>query len=45
MARVSPPYKGEGENYPENYMPISVLSILFKILERLLYDDLRNSFP
>ena len=36
-AKVIPVYKGEDETLPENYRPISVLSIYNRLFEKLLY--------
>ena len=36
-AKVIPVFKGEGETLPENYRPISLLSIYTRLFERLLY--------
>ena len=39
-ARVSPLYKNGEKNLPENYRPISVLTSISKVIERLLYNQL-----
>ena len=36
-AKVIPVYKGEDETLPENYQPISLLSIYNRLFEKLLY--------
>ena len=36
-AKVIPVFKGEDETLPENYRPISLLSIYTRLFERLLY--------
>ena len=36
-AKVIPVYKGEDETLPENYRPISLLSIYNRLFEKLLY--------
>ena len=40
VARVLPLYKSGHRNIPGNYMPISILPVISKIMERLLYDQL-----
>ena len=40
VAKVTPLYKSGHRNSPGNYRPISVLPILSKIMERILYDQL-----
>ena len=42
MARVTPIFKNGQRNLPENYRPISVLPVISKIMERILYDQLYN---
>ena len=42
MARVTPIFKNGQSNLPENYRPISVLPVISKIMERILYDQLYN---
>ena len=37
-ARVIPPYKNGQQNLAGNYRPISVLPVISKIMERVLYD-------
>ena len=41
-ARVIPLYKNGQRNLPGNYRPISVLPVISKIMERILYDQLYN---
>ena len=41
-ARVSPLYKNGDNTLPENCRPISVLSCISKVMERLLYNQLYN---
>jgi hypothetical protein len=41
-ARVIPLYKNGRRNLPGNYRPISVLPVISKIMERILYDQLYN---
>ena len=41
-ARVTPLYKNGQKNLPENYRPISILTAVSKVMERLLYDQLYN---
>ena len=40
VARVLPLYKSGHRNIPGNYRPISILPVISKIMERLLYDQL-----
>jgi retron-type reverse transcriptase len=40
VARVLPLYKRGHRNIPGNYRPISILTVISKIMERLLYDQL-----
>ena len=40
IAKVTPIFKSGKKNLPENYRPISVLPILSKIMERILYNQL-----
>ena len=42
VAKVTPLYKSGPRNSPGNYRPISVLPIVSKIMERVLYDQLYN---
>ena len=43
IAHVSPIYKGKGNQHsPQNYRPISVTSILCKIMEKILLEHLFN---
>ena len=42
MARVTPMFKNGQRNLLENYGPISVLLVISKIMERILYDQLYN---
>ena len=42
LARVSPIFKGGDQTDPQNYRPISVLSVLSKVLERLVFNQLYN---
>ena len=42
MARVTPIFKNGQHNLPENYRLISVLPVISKIMERILYDQLYN---
>lgn len=44
ILRVRPISKGGGENNLPNYMPISVLPILSKAFEELLYDKFESIF-
>jgi len=40
-ARVTPVYKNSGKrNDPSNYRPISVISVVAKVFERIIYDQL-----
>ena len=39
-ARVSPLYKNGAKNDPSNYRPISVISTVSKIYEKIIYDQL-----
>ena len=41
-ARVIPLYKNGQRNLPGNYRPLSVLPVISKIMERILYDQLYN---
>ena len=40
IARVVPLFKNGQRNLPENYRPISVLPVISKIMERIMYDQL-----
>ena len=40
FANVARVYKKNKKNLKENYLPISLLSILGKVLEKLIYDSL-----
>ena len=42
IARVSPIFKGGMENDRTNYWPISVLPILSRLFEKLVYDQLQE---
>ena len=42
MAKVTPIYKAGDKSDVSNYIPISVLPILSKILERLVHNQLYN---
>ena len=42
MARVTPLFKNGQRNLPRNYRAISVLPVISKIMERILYDQLYN---
>lgn len=42
MARVTPIYKNGQRNLPGNYRPISVLPVISKIMERILYEQLHE---
>lgn len=44
VARVTPIYKGGGMNDMSNYRPVSVLTILSKIFEGVIYDRLISFF-
>lgn len=44
IARARPISKGGGENNLQDYMPIFVLPILSKVLEKLLYDKFESIF-
>ena len=43
-ADVTPAYKKKSKNSKDNYRPISILSNIFKIYERFLYDQIQNFF-
>ena len=43
-ARIIPLYKNGHRNLPGNYRPISILPVVSKIIERILYDQLYNYF-
>ena len=40
LARVLPLYKNGPRNLPGNYRPISVLPVISKVFERILYNQL-----
>ena len=42
LAKVTPLYKGKSHADPNNYRPISVLSVMSKILERIVYDQVQS---
>ena len=42
VARVVPLYKKKSKINVENYIPISVLSIISKIFERVVFNQLKN---
>ena len=42
LARITAIFKNGQHNLPENYRPISVLPVISKIMERILYDQLYN---
>jgi hypothetical protein len=44
IAKISPIFKGEDKELVMNYRPISVLPVLSKVLERLMYNRLLNYF-
>ena len=44
LSNVSPVYKKEEETIKLNYRPVSVLSTISKLLERVKYDQLYNKF-
>ena len=39
LARVSPVYKEGAKNDPNNYRPISVLPLISKLIERIVFDQ------
>ena len=41
QAKVIPVYKSDDETEPENYRPISLLSIFNRIFEKLMYQRLK----
>ena len=41
-AEIIPIYKSSNKNYPQNYRPISLISNLAKILEKIIYNRLYN---
>ena len=43
-ARLAPIFKGDLKSETENYRPISVLSTLARVFERLIYNQLSNYF-
>ena len=42
QAKVIPVYKSDDETEPENYRPISLLSIFNRIFKKLMYRQLKN---
>ena len=44
IARVTPLYKSGHRNLPGNYRPISVLSTMSKIMEKIIYNQLYSYF-
>ncbi|CAB4033028.1 Hypothetical predicted protein, partial [Paramuricea clavata] len=44
MARVTPIFKKGKRNDPNNYRPISVISAVAKIFEKLIFEQLYNYF-
>ena len=45
MARVVPIFKSDDRENLNNYRPISVLSIIARIFERFIYEQLYKYFP
>lgn len=43
-AKVFPVYKGNAKNDPNNYRPISVLPVVAKVFEKLVFDQLYSYF-
>ena len=41
LANVTPVYKNRAKNSKDNYRPVSILSNIFKIIERGLYDQIQ----
>ena len=41
-ARVVPLYKKQSKTEPGNYIPVSILSVTSKILERIVYNQLEH---
>ena len=44
LAKVTPIHKGDAKDNVNNYRPISVLSVVSKIFERIVYDQLYTYF-
>ena len=44
MARLLPVYKKGPRSLPENYRPISILPVVSKLMERIMYDQLYRYF-
>ena len=41
-AEITPIYKKEAKNLPQNYRPVSLTSVICKILEKLVVEDIIN---
>jgi hypothetical protein len=44
LAKISPIYKGDAKDNVGNYKPISVLSVISKVFERIVFDQLYSYF-